>query len=168
MDQFENFSILSYTKSNFKGGPFYEKNCQLMYLRPHFAGRFEKWGVCQSAQNGPIWKFFYFFPHKFRIKRGSVLWKKLLTLVFGALQCGPFQTNGGFSQSTQIRPILTFNNIFLYKIKIQRGYLLWKKLPSQVVRAPCGGPFWKMGGLPIIPEWTVLKIFQLLSTQNQN
>ena len=42
------------TKSKFKGGPFYEKNCQLMYLRPHFAGRFEKWGVCRSAQNWPI------------------------------------------------------------------------------------------------------------------
>ena len=29
-----------------------------------FAGRFEKGGVCQSAQNGPVGKFFNFFPHK--------------------------------------------------------------------------------------------------------
>ena len=55
-----------------------------------FAGRFEKWGVCQSAQNWPVGKFFNFLPHKIRIKRGSVLWKKLLTHVFGALQCRPF------------------------------------------------------------------------------
>ena len=104
MDQFENFSTISCTKSKLKGGqfdeknanscilgpilwaildtlgggglpispelsdfeiyeqfptqnpnsnwgPFYEKNCQLMYLRPHFGGHFEKWGVCQSALN---------------------------------------------------------------------------------------------------------------------
>ena len=45
MDRFEKFSTYSPTKSKFKGGPFYEKNCQLMYLRPHFAGRFGHiWG----------------------------------------------------------------------------------------------------------------------------
>ena len=46
IDQFEHFSTFSYTKAKFKGGQFYEKNCQLMYLRPHFAGCFEKRGVC--------------------------------------------------------------------------------------------------------------------------
>ena len=72
IDRFEKFWTFFYTKSKFKGGLFYEKNRQLMYLRPHFAGRFLKWGVCRSAQNGPIKKIFNFFSHKIRIKRGSV------------------------------------------------------------------------------------------------
>ena len=40
MDRFEIFSFFYHTKSEFKGGLFYEKNCQLMYLRPHIVGRF--------------------------------------------------------------------------------------------------------------------------------
>ena len=40
MDQFVNFSTSSQTKSELKGGLFYEKNCQLMYLGPYIAGRF--------------------------------------------------------------------------------------------------------------------------------
>ena len=40
--QFSNFRTFSYIKFKFKGGLFYAKNCQLMYLGPHFAGRFEK------------------------------------------------------------------------------------------------------------------------------
>ena len=153
----------------------------------------EKSGVCQSAQNGPFWKFFNHIFYKIQIERGSVLCKKIANSciwgpilwavlknwgsadrprmhrfekfstfshtksefkgglfyekmpyhVSGALQCGPFWTNGGVGQSAQTGPIfLTFKNIFLYKIKIQSGYLLWKKLPSHLVRAPCGGPFW--------------------------
>ena len=73
--EFSNFKIfrtISYTKSEFKGRSI-KKNCQLMYLRPHFAGCFEKWGVCRSAQNWPIKKIFNFISHKIRIKRGSVL-----------------------------------------------------------------------------------------------
>ena len=50
--------------------------------------------------------------------------KKMPTHVFGALQCGPFWTKGGVGQSAQIGPILIFYNIFRYKIKIQRGYIL--------------------------------------------
>ena len=46
------------------------KNCHLMYFRPHFACRFEKLGVCQLAQNGPIKFFFNFFLHKCRVKGG--------------------------------------------------------------------------------------------------
>ena len=72
MDQFEIFFIIHCTKSKMKGGLFYEKKCQLMYLRPYFAGRLQKWGVCRSAQNGPICNFFNFFSHKIRIKRGFV------------------------------------------------------------------------------------------------
>ena len=43
-------------------------------------------------------------------------------------------------------PILKFLNIFLHKIQIQRGSVLWKKLPTHVFEAPFCGPFWKMGG----------------------
>ena len=110
-------------------------------------------GVCRSAQNWPIKKIFNFFSHKIRIQRGSVLWKNVLTHVLSALQCGPFWTNGGVGQSAQTGPILTFENIFLYKIKIQRGYLLWKKLPSHLVRAPCGGSFWSNAWLPTGQIW---------------
>ena len=42
MDRFENFSTFSHTKSELKGGLFYEKNSQLMYLGSHFGGRLEK------------------------------------------------------------------------------------------------------------------------------
>ena len=96
--------------------------------------------------------FFNFFPHKIRIQR-AIYWKKLTTYVFRALQCGPFWTNGGVGQLAQIGPILTSKNIFLYKIKIQRGYLLYKKLPSHVIRAPCGGPFWSNAWLPTGQIW---------------
>ena len=69
--------------------------------------------------------------------KGVRYMKKLLTHVFVALQCRPIWTNGDVSQLAQIGPILTFNNIFLYKIKIQRWYIFWKKLPSHVIRPPC-------------------------------
>lgn len=116
--QFLNFRPLFYSKSKFKGGPFYEKNCQLMYLRPHFAGRFDKRGVCQSANNGPFWKICNFFLHKIRIQRGSVLRKNLLTHVLTALLCGPIWTSGGVGQSAQTGPILTFEN---FKKKFKGG-----------------------------------------------
>ncbi len=45
MNRFANFSTFYYTKSKFEGGPFYEKNCQLMYLGPYSAGRFGPIGV---------------------------------------------------------------------------------------------------------------------------
>jgi hypothetical protein len=60
MDQFENFSTFIYTKSELKGGPFNEKYCQLMYLRPHFGGCFEKWG---GLPIGPEWTDLKFFQH---------------------------------------------------------------------------------------------------------
>ena len=57
--------------------------------------------------------------------------KKMLTHVFG----GPTMRaildkwgGGGVNQFDQIGPVLTFNNIFLCKVKIQRGYILWKKI----------------------------------------
>ena len=36
--------------------------------------------------------------------------------------------NGGVGQSAQTGQILTFKNIFLYKIKIQRGVSFMKKI----------------------------------------
>ena len=37
-----NFFTFYHTKSKLKGRPFYEKNCQLMYLGLHNAGHFEQ------------------------------------------------------------------------------------------------------------------------------
>ena len=65
---------------------------------------------------------------KSKLKENSVLLKNLPTHVFEAPQCGLFQTNGGLYQSAQNRPIFNFLNNFMYKIKIQRGQLIWKKL----------------------------------------
>ena len=135
-------------------GPSYKKLPTHVFEAP-FCGPFSKMGGLPigPAQNWPIWNIFNLFSHKIRIKRGSVLRKNLVTHVFGALQCGPFWTNGGVGQSAQTGPILTFENIFLYRIKIQRGCLLWKKLPSHLVRAPCGGPFWSNAWLPTGQKW---------------
>ena len=99
-----------------QGGLFLEKNCQPIYLRPHFAGHFENRGVCQLAQNGPIKKLFNFFLHQTHNKKGVCLMKKLPTHIFGALQWGRFWANVGIDQSAQIGPILTLRKIFLYKI----------------------------------------------------
>ena len=142
MHWFDNLSTFSYTKSKLIGSLFYEQNCQLMYLRPHFAVHL------------PIrLEWTDFFLHKIKIRRGPILLKKLLTHVFGFLQWGPFWTNGSVGQSAQIWLILTFKNICMYKIKIQRGYILWKKLPSHVIRAPCGRPFWSNAWLPTGQIW---------------
>ena len=119
MDQFENFSTISCTKSKLKGGQFDEKNANSCILGPILRASLDTWGggVCQSAQNYPILKFM---------------------------------------------------NNFLHKIQIQRGSVLWKKLPTHVLKAPFWGPFWKMGGRPIGQQWTDLKISQHFLTQNQN
>ena len=120
------FSKIFLHKIQIQRGSILWKNCQLMFLRPHFGGCFEKWGVCKSAQNGLIWKFFNIFLQKIRIKRGSVLWKNCYLVYLGPYNAGRFWTNGDVGKLTQNGPILTFKNIFLYKFKIQRGYLLWK------------------------------------------
>ena len=49
--------------------------------------------------------------------------------------------------------ILNFLNNFFYKIKIQRGYIAWKKLTSLVCRALWGGPFWLNACLPTGQIW---------------
>ena len=95
--------------------------------------------------------------------KGVSLLKKMPTLVFWTYWGG-----GGVCQSAQNCPIKKFLNFFLHKIQIQRGFVLWKKLPTHVFEAPFCGPFWKMGGLPIGPELADLKNFQLFPTQNQN
>ena len=66
--------------------------------------------------------------------------KKLPTHVFGAPQCGPFQTNEGVCQSDQNGPILNFSTIFCAKSKFKEGKF-YGKLPSSVFRASWGGPF---------------------------
>ena len=51
------------------------------------------------------------------LKGGPFYEQKLPTPVFGSLQCKLFRANEGVSQSAQIGPILSFHNIFLYKVK---------------------------------------------------
>ena len=136
-----------------------------MNLRPHFAVCFEKCGICQLAQNGLIWKFFSFYLHKFRIKRWPVFEKNCHLMYLGPYNAGRFLTNEVVGQSAQIGPILAFDNIFLYKIKIQRGYFLWKKLPSHVIRTPCGRLFWSNACLLTGQLWAY-QIFESLWNKN--
>ena len=56
---------------------------------------------------------------------------------WGCQPIGPNLTNLNF-----------FKNIFLYKIQIQMGVYFMKKLPSHVITALCGGPFWSNAWLP--------------------
>ena len=100
--------------------------------------------------------------------------------VFGAPECWPFWTNddwpnfnmfqkfhahnqncqfmylgpqeaGCFERWALNNPILNFFNNFLYKIKIRRGYILWKNLPycrtfwkKGVYQSAQNGPIWKI------------------------
>jgi hypothetical protein len=123
------------------------------------------WSANQPTMNR-LKNFSILFYIKFKFKGDPFYEKKLPAHVFGALQWGPFRTNRGFGQSAQIWPILTFKDIFLYKIEIQRGYLLRKNLPSQVIRAPCGGRFWSNAWLSTGQIWAdkfFLIIFNLES-----
>ena len=104
-------------------------------LRP-----FWKIGGLPICPDGPIWKNFNLILHRIRIKNGFVLWKKLPTHVFGP-ENAPFLTNGVVAQSDQIGPILTFKNIFLNKIKIQRGIFYEKNCHLMLLGPHVAGRF---------------------------
>ena len=77
-------------------------------------GSFDKWGVCQSAQNGPIWQFFNFFLLKIWIKRGAVLFKKNWQLMYlGPHNVGCFGQMVLSANGPKLGQFLTFNYIFL-------------------------------------------------------
>ena len=98
---------------------------------------------------GPKWtnlKIFQSFIVQNPNWKGDSIMKKMPTLAFWAPYCGPFGTYWGVCQSAQNCPILKFLNFFLHKIQIQRGSVLWKKLPTHVFEAPFCGPFLKNGG----------------------
>jgi hypothetical protein len=94
--------------------------------------------------------------------------KKMPTLVFWAPYCGPFWTYWGVYKLAKNCLILKFRNIFYTKSKFKGGPFYEKNCHLTYIRPHCGGPFWKMGGLPIGPERTDLKIFQHFLTQKQN
>ena len=109
------------------------------------------------------------FSHTKSELKGGLFNEKMPTLVFWAPYCGPFWTYWGVCQWAQNGPILKNFNFFLHKIQIQGGFVLWKKLPTHVFKAPFCRPFWTYGGgLPIDPELSNFKIFELFSTQNPN
>ena len=116
IDRFEKFWTISYTKYKFTGGPFYEKNCQLMYLMPHFAGRFWKMGGLPIGPESADLKNFHLFITQNQNLEGVCFMKKMPTLVFRGPYCGPFWTYWGVCQSAQNCPILKFLNFFLHKI----------------------------------------------------
>ena len=61
---------ISCTKSKLKGGQFTEKNANSCILGPIFWAVLDILGVCQSAQNCPIYKFWTFSNTKSKFKGG--------------------------------------------------------------------------------------------------
>ena len=77
----------------------------------------------------------------------------------------------GHIQGSANRPTMDrFENFstFFTQNPNSNGVRFIKKFPTHVFRVTFCGPFWKIGGLPIGPQWTDLKIFQLIVSQNQN
>ena len=94
--------------------------------------------------------------------------KKIANSLFGAPNCRPFGEIGGLP----IGPKWTNLKIFQSYIEQNpnwKGDSLKKKMPTLVFWAPYCGPFWTYWmGLPIGPELSNFKIFELFSTQNPN
>ena len=70
----------------------------------------------------------------------------------------------------QLGLILTFNNIFLYKIKYSRGVYITKKLTSRVARVQCGGSIWSNAQpwLPTDHIWVYHNFFDHFEFKMQN
>ena len=90
-------------------------------LGAHIVGHFDKKGVCQSAQKGPISKLFNICLCNIQIEKVPFYEKKIANSCILDPQCGRFQTNGSVCQSAQNGPILNSIKNFQYKIKICCG-----------------------------------------------
>ena len=66
IDQSENLSTFSCKKSELKGVPLYDKNCQLMYFGPYNVDRFEQMGVSANFD------FINIFLFQIKIQRGCI------------------------------------------------------------------------------------------------
>ena len=138
MDRFEKFSTFSHTKSELKRGLFYEKKLltHVHIWGPTMRAVLDKWGCRPSGPNWTNFDVWEHFPVQNQNSKGYWLiydmnrlksikskhffskynfWKKLPSHVIWAPCGGQFWTNGGVGQSAQTG-LLTFKNIFLYKI----------------------------------------------------
>ena len=89
----------------------------------------------------------------------SCIWGHILRAVF---------KNGGSADRPKMDKFENFQS-FIAQNPNWMGDSLMKKMPTLVFWAPYCGPFWTYwGGLPIGPQLTDLKNFELFSTQNRN
>ena len=65
-----------------------------MYLRPHFAGRFEKWRVCQSAQLDQFGNLSTLSNIKSELKGGLFYEKIANSCIWGSYNAGQFGQMG--------------------------------------------------------------------------
>ena len=131
----------------------------------------DKWGCCQSAQFGPISKFFNNFLYKIQIEWGwgwSVLWKSMLICVFGALQFGFFQTIGGCLPKGPIWTNFKFFQQFHVQNQDSKRLNFMEKLISHVFRALWGRPSWLNTCLPTGQKWAVQIVFDHFGFKFQN
>ena len=144
-----------------------KKNCQFIVWSPKLQAVWRNRGSANRPKMDKFENFSTISCSKSKLKGGQFNEKNANSCILGPILWAVLDILG-VCQSAQNCPILKYLNFFLHKIQIQRGSVLWKKLPTRVFEAPFCGPFWKMGGLPIGPELADQKNFQLYFTQNQN
>ena len=112
-------------------------------------------GVCHSAQNGPIWKFFNYFCTKSKLKGGLFyaknvnlyIWGPTLLAVLDKWGCLPISPIWLYFKICQQIPVQILN----WKV-IQ----FMKKLPTCVFWAPQFLPFWTNG---VSADWPKMNQF---------
>ena len=97
-----------------------------------------------------------------------IFMKKIANSLFGAPNCRPFGEIGGLPIGPKWTNLKIFQS-YIVQNPNWKGDSLMKKMPTLVFWAPYCGPFWTYwGGLPIGPQSTDLKNFELFYTQNPN
>ena len=119
------------------------------------------WGPFWKMGDLPIgleWTNFFFFTFSYtksELKGGGVPLHKKITnsWIWGPTMRGRFGQIRVLANRPKFKQFWILWTFPYKKIKIQRGYILWKKLPSNIIRAPCGGPFWSNAWLPTSQIW---------------
>ena len=138
---------------------FYEKNCQFIVWGPKLQAVRRNRGSANRPKMDQFENFSIIYCTKSKLKGGQFYEKNANSCILGPILWAVLDILRGVCQSAHNWPIWKFLNNFLHKIQIQKGSVLCKKSPTHVFEATFCGPFWKMGGLPIGPELTDLKVF---------
>ena len=95
----------------------------------------DKYGVCQSAQNGPIWKFSDNFLYKSKLKGGLVNVQKCKLINLGPHNAGCFEEIWVSTNRPILGPIKKLSTIFCTKSKLKGG-LFYEKNCQLVYMGP--------------------------------